>query len=252
MNKRFSNRKKRFTLIELLVTVAVIAILAGMLLPALNKARDTAYSASCISNLKQLGTGMEMYLGDNDDFYPVQSFNNPDATNSNDQTIYWPRTVADGKYITAKILLCPGRKTETANYYREKLSGKNPFSQQIFWKGTDYGASTRVLPPAEQYKYKKNKLKRPSTTIMVSDSGRKTGTGEIWGHFSVCSPDNFGSGNFSNGVLWVAHRNNTAVNIVYTDGHTGSSSAKAPLEAGTAYLYEVTFKNIDMYWTPPK
>lgn len=63
-------RKQEFTLIELLVVIAVIAILAGLLLPALNQAREKARSIRCVSNLKQLGVCLNMYLQEGEDWFP--------------------------------------------------------------------------------------------------------------------------------------------------------------------------------------
>jgi prepilin-type N-terminal cleavage/methylation domain-containing protein len=64
-------RRKGFTLIELLVVIAIIVILAGILFPAFASARRAAYNAACLSNLKQAGLAVSMYVQDYDEAFPV-------------------------------------------------------------------------------------------------------------------------------------------------------------------------------------
>lgn len=70
------NRQTAFTLIELLIVIAIIAILASMLLPSLNNARNTARQIKCASNLKQISQTMELYAGDYNGYYVNQKWLN--------------------------------------------------------------------------------------------------------------------------------------------------------------------------------
>ena len=80
-------RKKKFTLIELLVVISIIAILAGLLLPALNRARERALLISCVSSAKQVGLKLFMYTTSFNDFLPPSAFTM--SSHPWDTALYW-------------------------------------------------------------------------------------------------------------------------------------------------------------------
>ena len=80
-------RATAFTLVELLVVVAIIAILAALLLPALTRAKARGQSAACVSNLRQLGTGLQTFLSDRH-YYPVNELNKKPASGP-DSERFW-------------------------------------------------------------------------------------------------------------------------------------------------------------------
>ncbi len=121
-------QNRTFTLIELLVVIAIIAILASILMPALNKARDKAKAISCTSNLKQIGVLTALYLDDSDQFYMSSDASNGVKRSWDDQlSAYDGRKLSDAqiamsyihnaqKTLSNKMYRCPSDSVQHRAY----------------------------------------------------------------------------------------------------------------------------------------
>ncbi|MCP5518942.1 MAG: DUF1559 domain-containing protein [Verrucomicrobiales bacterium] len=121
-----------FTLIEMLVVIAVMAILAGMLLPALSRARDKARAVVCLNNLRQWGLATQLYATDHDDFLPPEGSPNPgDAATNVGWYIQLPAVLDLPRYHAmpwrTNAALEPGWSVWICPANRRRSNGRNLF-----------------------------------------------------------------------------------------------------------------------------
>ena len=129
------SERKNFTLIELLVVIAIIAILASLLLPALNRGMEKARQISCINNMKTIGLGFISYMNDFDSFLPGQN-------NGNNCSIWWGIAIRD--YVGNR-----GRK-DNSNAVMEEVMPETTEAKGI-WKCPSSGSDQSGIPYRTSY-----------------------------------------------------------------------------------------------------
>ena len=211
-------KQRVFTLIELLVVIAIIAILASMLLPALNKARDKAKAIKCISNLKQVGLTLGMYISDNESYYPAPYYQ------VDSENYHWGRVLDENKYLgNRNIMFCPSvSPTNYANAYKKQPT--NPFMRTYGLRGEDY----RIGPGTTK------RIKNPSIYFIAGDSvlNSSTSSSNGWQTYLIYRK------NRGNGIYVLHLRHGHRANMLFADG-----------SARTFGQNEI-FNDLETFWGP--
>jgi len=206
-------RKRGFTLIELLVVIAIIAILAAILFPVFAQAREQARTTSCLSNNKQLGTGMMMYLQDYDENFPSWNWNFFCGGGNNgaprDSGAFW--TMAIYPYVkNAALYKCPD--DTLVQYDSWAGCSDDAGSHDMFTKNSNYVSYGFGEIYGNQPKYAG--YSAPSHCLMFADSATQ---------LVSIAPVGWWNSNINSIVARAAFGNDTSWNI-FTEGGTWSES----------------------------